>query len=106
MKKFLTILFAMAAVALFCCASPVKSVNSSKPERVSKVVKYATSMHCKNCEKKVIENVSFEKGVLGLQTDMSDRSVTITFNPAKTDTLKLARAIRSLGYSAKVVYYK
>jgi len=63
MKKFLTFLFAMAAVVLFCCASPVKSVNSSKPERVSKVVKYATSMHCKNCENKIKTNIRFVKGV-------------------------------------------
>ena len=37
---------------------------------------------------------------------MEKNTITVEFNPAKTDTAKLAGAIRKLGYKAKVIEYK
>lgn len=69
-------------------------------------VVFATSIHCANCGRKVQENLSFEKGVKDLKVDVPGKTVTVTFNPAKTDTLKLKTALNKLGYSAEVVDYK
>ena len=69
-------------------------------------VVFATSIHCANCGKKVQENIAFEKGVKDLKVDVPTKQVTITFNPAKTDTVKLKKAINKLGYDAVVVDYK
>lgn len=69
-------------------------------------VTYVTSLDCEHCATKIRENVSFEKGVRDLSVNVADKTVTIVYNPAKTDTLKLGNAIRDLGYSAKVVEYK
>ena len=69
-------------------------------------VVFATSIHCANCGKKVQENISFEKGVKDLKVDVPTKQVTITFNPTKTDTVKLKKAINKLGYDAVVVDYK
>lgn len=69
-------------------------------------VVFATSIHCANCGRKVQENLSFEKGVKDLKVDVPGKTVTVTFNPAKTDTLKLKTALKKLGYSAEVVDYK
>ncbi|MBR5905780.1 MAG: heavy-metal-associated domain-containing protein [Bacteroidales bacterium] len=69
-------------------------------------VVFATSIHCANCGKKVQENIAFEKGVKDLKVDVPSKTVTVTFNPAKTDTLKLKKAINKLGYSADVIEYK
>ena len=69
-------------------------------------VVFATSIHCANCGKKVQENIAFEKGVKDLKVDVPTKLVTITFNPAKTDTVKLKKAINKLGYSAEVLEYK
>ena len=69
-------------------------------------VVFATSIHCANCGKKVQENISFEKGVKDLKVDVPTKLVTVTFNPAKTDTLKLKAALKKLGYSAEVIDYK
>lgn len=66
-------------------------------------VTFVTSLDCEHCATKIRENVSFEKGVRDLDVNVPDKTVTIVFNPAKTDTLKLGKAIRDLGYSAKVV---
>lgn len=92
MKK---LLFAAALVVL-CAASP----------KITKTVVFRTSMECKNCEKKIIENVSFEKGVRDLSTDLSSRTVTVVFDPAKTDTSALAASLRHLGYEAQVVEFR
>lgn len=69
-------------------------------------VVFATSIHCANCGKKVQENIAFEKGVKDLKVDVPGKTVTVTFNPAKTDTLKLKKALNKLGYEAEVIDYK
>ena len=69
-------------------------------------VTFVTSLDCGHCATKIKENVSFEKGVKDLSVDVPTKTVTITYNPAKTDTLKLGKAIRDLGYTAKVVDMK
>ncbi|MCH5173267.1 MAG: heavy-metal-associated domain-containing protein [Bacteroidales bacterium] len=69
-------------------------------------VVFASNLHCDNCAKKVKENISFEKGVKDLSVSVEDNTVTVVFNPSKTDTLKLKKAINKLGYKAEVVEYK
>lgn len=69
-------------------------------------VVFASNVHCDNCAKKIRENVSFEKGVKDLDVSVEGKTVTVTFNPAKTDTLKLKKAINKLGYTADVIEYK
>ena len=69
-------------------------------------VVFATSIHCASCGKKVQENISFEKGVKDLKVDVETKKVTVTFNSAKTDTVKLKKALNKLGYSAEIVDYK
>ena len=68
-------------------------------------VVFASTIHCDTCGKKVEENISFEKGVKDLKVEVPEKRITIVFNPAKTDTLKLKNAIRKLGYEAEIVDY-
>ena len=69
-------------------------------------VVFASTIHCANCGKKVQENIAFEKGVKDLAVDVEGKTITVTFNPAKTDTLKLKKAINKLGYEAVIIDYK
>lgn len=96
MKKVL-----FAAVMAFLCMSTV-SVFAKQVRQLREVV-FSTTMDCPRCEKKIMENVSFEKGVVDLKTVLSDKTVTIVYDSAKTDTLKLGNSIRSLGYEARVI---
>lgn len=68
-------------------------------------VVFASNIHCANCSRKVQENIAFEKGVKDLKVDVEGKTITVVFNPAKTDTLKLKKAINKLGYTADVVEY-
>lgn len=97
MKKYLAI-FLMAVAVSAVAAAAVKSKKEN-------TVVFRTSIDCNNCVKKVVENVSFEKGVTDLDADLRTKNVTISFDAAKTDTTKLAKAIRKLGYTADVVKF-
>ena len=93
MKKFI-----VTAIMLCCVCAAIAG-----PRDGHKTVVYKTDLDCANCVKKITENVSFEKGVKDLKAELATQEVTIVFDPAKTDTLKLGNAIRKLGYSAKAI---
>ena len=67
---------------------------------------FMTTLHCDKCALKIRENISFMKGVKDFSCDVDCKTVTVTFDTAKTDTVKIGRAIEKLGYSAKVIEYK
>lgn len=78
--------------------------STDKPER--RRVLYSSNVDCESCQKKVMENISFEKGVKDVSVDIDKETVSIVFDESKTDTLKLAKAIRRLGYEAKVIKFE
>ena len=99
MKKIIAIL---AAAALLL--SPVGAdARAKKSDKASKAeVTFVTTMDCEKCAVKVRENLSFEKGVLGLDIKLAEKTVKIVYNPKKTDVETLGKAIRKLGYEAEV----
>ena len=97
----------MKKLAIFACALALMAfATSAKPKTVKRTVVYGSTVDCKNCERKVMENISFEKGVKDVAVDLSKQTVTVVFDEAKTDTTTLAKAIRKLGYDAKVIKFE
>ena len=97
----------MKKLAIFVCALALVAFStSSKPKTVNRTVVYGSSVDCKNCEKKVMENISFGKGVKDVSVDLPNQTVKVVFDESKTDTTTLAKAIRKLGYDAKVVKFE
>ena len=48
----------MKKLAIFVCALALVAFStSSKPKTVNRTVVYGSSVDCKNCEKKVMENI-------------------------------------------------
>lgn len=93
------VLLAIAAIMTF-------SVSAASPEKVKKVkevkeVTFSVHLHCENCVKKVQENISFEKGVKGLEVCLGHQTVAIKYDPAKTSEQTLKAAIEKLGYEVK-----
>ena len=95
MRKAFIYICALALVCVFV---------SAKPER--RRVVYSSDLDCENCEKKVMENIAFEKGVKDVRVDLDRKTVAVVFDEAKTDTLKLANALRKLGYEASVLKFE
>lgn len=79
----------------------VETATAAKPKKELKTVTFSVSMHCENCVKKITENISFVKGVKGLEISLEDKKVEITYDPAKTDADRLAETIRLLGYDVE-----
>ena len=48
-----------------------------------------SQMHCENCERKVKNNIKFEKGVKEFSTDLKTKTVSITYDADKTNVDKL-----------------
>ena len=97
MKKFFAII---AAASLLIASATVCQAASKKVQKEE--VTFVTSMDCHKCAEKVRENIAFEKGVLGLDVKLEDKTVKVVYNPAKTDPEKLAKAINKLGYTAVI----
>lgn len=106
-----TIVILMASVACLCASQTVSaSVSSAENAVVSfrakkdiRTVVFSTHLHCKNCVKKVQENISYEKGVEDLNVSLENQTITVTYDASKTTVEKLAAAIGKLGYATKVV---
>lgn len=107
MKKII-ITLAVAAATLLAVPATLNATVASVPGIEKKAAKtetvtYKTSMHCAKCEKKICDNVAFESGVKNLKTNLDQKTVTVTYDPAKTDKEKIAKAIKKLGYTAEEV---
>lgn len=92
MKKFL-FLFAVA----------VLTTTDLAAKELRTVVFKVMQMECPNCEKKVKKNISFEKGLKEVETDIKKRTVTITYDAEKTSVEKLKQGFEKFDYEAKVI---
>lgn len=60
-------------------------------------------MHCESCENKIKKNLRFEKGVVKIETSVEAQTVTVTYNPAKTNVENIQAAMKKIGYDTMVV---
>lgn len=113
MKRTITIIFAcMIAVAASSSNAyavsyaEVAELSDKKPEKKKKEIKevvFSVHLHCKNCVKKVEENIAFEKGVKDLTVSLEDQTVAVKYDASKTSEAVLKAAIEELGYHVEGV---
>ena len=73
----------------------------AKPNK--EVVVLSCDLHCQGCCDKIMKNIAFEKGVKDIVCDIESKTVTVTFNPDKTDVSALLKAFEKIGKPAKVI---
>lgn len=107
MKKIIAMVF--CAVLAFggaeaVNAAPVTEVSYKTPKKKAEpvTVVFKSNIHCKNCAKKIEDNIAFEKGVTALEVSVEEKTVTVTFDPSKTEIETLRAAIIKLGYTAEI----
>ena len=76
----------------------VSNAMAQKKQVDLKTTVLQTEVDCENCAKKIRENVSFEKGVKGLEISVEDKTVALKYDAAKTSEEKLKTSIEKLGY--------
>lgn len=55
------------------------------------------------CEKKIKSNLRFEKGVSSIDVSLPKNTITIAYNPEKTNNDNLLKAFKKIGFTAMVV---
>lgn len=86
MKRIIAISIALLSVIFAATAKDIRTVC------------FNTHLHCENCVKKVMENVSYVKGVKDLDVSLQQQRITIKYDADKTNVTTLAAEIQKLGY--------
>lgn len=79
------------------------SVTAVMAKDFRTVVFKVEQMECPNCERKVKNNIKYEKGLKDFTTDVKSQTVTITYDADKTDVKKLQKGFKKFKYEAVVV---
>lgn len=80
------------AVTLVCAAKDIKTV----------VLNTVPEMHCSSCENKIKSNIRFEKGVKDIETNLADKTVTVTYDADKTNVAQIIEGFKKIDYVATV----
>ena len=86
------VLFLSLAIAAVCSAKDITTV----------VVNTAPEMHCSSCENKIKSNLKFEKGIKDIQTNLTDKTVTIQYDADKTNVEDIIAGFKKINYVATV----
>ena len=111
MKRIVIItLAALIGISLSAAEFTVNDASVSsqifkKSKAEIKEVIFHAHPHCNNCVKKVQENISFEKGVKGLEVSLDKQTITVRYDAAKTSVETLKAAIEKLNVPVKSVEY-
>lgn len=79
------------------------SVTAVMAKDFRTVVFKVEQMECPNCERKVKNNIKYEKGLKEFSTDVKSQTVTITYDAKKTDVKKLQAGFKKFKYDAVVL---
>lgn len=76
---------------------------SGQKKKGTETVVFTSNIHCDNCRQRIEQSLPFEKGVKDVIVDIEAKTITVVYDAAKTDVLKLRKAIEKLGYKAEPV---
>lgn len=89
----------MKTKILMLLAMLFAAVTASAADKATEVFTLDHQMST-HCEKKITENLRFEKGITDLKINLKENTITITFNPAKTDSGQIIKAFKKIGFNA------
>jgi copper chaperone CopZ len=92
MKKFLVLLIAALTMTI-ASAKDIKTV----------ILTTVPQMHCENCEKRIKDNIRFEKGIKKIVTNVEHQTVTITYDADKTTVENIIKGFEKIKYNAREV---
>lgn len=110
MKRIVSVLVAAASIAAMSvfagnadvCACPAAAAAYAARTSNVETVIFKTKLHCENCVKKVVENISYVKGVKDLAVSFEKQEIQIKYDASKTSVETLQKEINKLGYPAVV----
>lgn len=79
------------------------SVTAVMAKDLRTAVFKVSQMSCENCERKIKDNIKFEKGLKEFATDLKTKTVTITYDAEKTNVDKIKAGFKKFDYEAQFV---
>lgn len=109
MKKVIvtTFCFCLFLASAFAQTTDSKAATATQTETATLVVK--TEIYCSHCDKcgsckpRVENAVKMKKGVKSVAMNSTDKTITVVYNPTKTDPAAIRQAIAETGYDADEV---
>ncbi len=95
----------IALVSIMLLFAGIKSTFSQTSKGFEEI-KIKTSAHCDACKNKIETAVAYEKGVKSGVVNLTDKVLTVVYNPKKTTPEKLVKVVVDLGYEASLVTSK
>ena len=92
------LLFFTIAFLTLCVSFNVQADNKKTPKE--ETVVFNVPMDCEGCRTKIIGYMSYEKGVKNLDANLEQQTVTITYNPKRTNKENLIAAFEKLDKKA------
>jgi len=77
--------------------------KETKKSLLTETVQIKTSAQCDMCKMKIEGHLNNQKGVRSSSLDLKTATVTVKYNPERTDAMELKKAIAKLGYDADEV---
>ena len=97
--------FTVSAAELTVADASASAQIFKKSKAEIKEVIFHAHLHCNNCVKKIQENISFEKGVKGLEVSLEKQTIAVRYDAAKTSVETLKAAIQKLNVPVESVEY-
>lgn len=96
MKKIIVLcLVALMGVGMAVAQGPKKGGKG-----VTTTTVFMTNLDCQGCAKKINDTIPYEKGVKDVKVDVDTKTVTVTFDPAKTNNENLVKAFAKVKIEA------
>lgn len=91
--KLVMVSMMLISISFFACAQ--------KSEQ--KEVKIKAAVDCNGCKSKLENSLNYEKGVKFVDASVADKTVTIKYDPTKTNEATLLAATQKVGYGGEIV---
>ena len=96
MKKIIVLcLVALMGVGMAVAQGPKKGGKG-----VNTTTVFMTNLDCQGCAKKINDTIPYEKGVKDVKVNVDTKTVTVTFDPAKTNNENLVKAFAKVKIEA------
>lgn len=77
------------------------SADAPKGKKSIVTTVFVTDIDCAGCAKKVNDTIPYEKGVQNVEVDVAAKTVTVTYNAAKTNDETLVKAFAKIKIKAQ-----
>ena len=74
----------------------VSYADNGRSEKKSVTTVFTTDIDCPHCSKKILDTIPYERGVKDVQVDVPTKTVTVTYDPAKSSDEALTKAFTAI----------